>query len=149
MMRITTLLLVALAGCHASTQPEATTMEAKDPTTAPKTTTAAGSMVFGLGPGFELAPQATYSVTQKAGEVTIKATGESPTPGYEVKLVQSPLRIWPPQWYLARKRPEGTVLQVITPFEVTASFKSDDSIKSVRVSDAAGRHDINVEQAAP
>jgi hypothetical protein len=104
-------------------------------------------MVFGLGPGFELAPKATYSATQKAGEVTLTARGDNPTAGYEVKLVQSPLRIWPPQWMLARKHPEGMAAQVITPFEVTATFKSDDAIKALIVGDAAGRHEVPVEQA--
>jgi hypothetical protein len=136
-------LLFVQAGCaKKSEEPMAASNLASNPSSAP-----ASSMVFGLGPGFELAPKANYSAAQKAGEVTITARGENPTAGYEVKLVQSPLRIWPPQWMLARKHPEGMAAQVMTPFEVTATFKSDDPIKAVIVGDAAGRHEVPVEQA--
>ena len=141
-------LLFALAfgvvwpGCSAEKkQPatEATTMSADQPTSKP-------AMVFGLGPGFELSPRGNYSAKQEAGKVAITATGENPTPGYEVKLVQSPLRIWPPQWMLARKRPDGIAAQVVTPFSVTESFKSDDPVKAIIVTDATGRHEVPVEQ---
>ena len=103
--------------------------------------------ILGIPAGWELVPKATYSATQKSGEVTIKATGENPTAGCQTKLYQSPLRIWPPQWMLARKRPDGVAAQVITPFDVSASFKSTDPVKSVKVRDAAGDHDVTVEQA--
>ncbi len=141
-------LSIVLFGCHCSKKTETAMSPDKTPTSSPSTTKPTGSMVFGLGPGFELAPRAVYSATQKGGEVIIIAKGENPTPGFEMKLVQSPLRIWPPQWMLARKRPDGIVAQVITPFEVTGSFKSDDPINAVRISDAAGRHEIPVEQAS-
>ena len=140
------LAIIIMAGCHCDKKTTPTTeqpMQDEKPTSKPATGSA---MVFGLGPGFELAPRGTYSATQKAGEVTLTATGDNPTAGYEVKLVQSPLRIWPPQWMLARKRPEGMAAQVITPFSVSASFKSDDPIKAIVVGDAAGRHEVPVQQ---
>ena len=101
--------------------------------------------VVGLEPGWELAARGEYSAQQVGRVVTITAKGENPTAGYEVKLVQSPLRIWPPQWMLARKRPEWMVAQVITPFEVTASFESDERVRAVKVADAAGRQEVPVE----
>ena len=103
--------------------------------------------VFGLPAAWILAPQATYTAVQQAGEVTVTASGESPTAGYEVKLFQSPLRIWPPQWMLGHRKPEGMVAQVITPFEVTASFKAREPVTRVIISDAAGKHEVNVEQS--
>jgi len=142
---IVVLALASLIGCHCEKKTEKP-MSANNPTSNPSPAPGS-SLVFGLGPGFELAPKATYSAAQKSGEVTITARVENPTAGYEVKLVQSPLRIWPPQWMLARKRPEGAAAQVITPFEVSATFKSDDPVKSVIVGDAAGRHEVPVEQA--
>jgi hypothetical protein len=80
--------------------------------------------------------------------VTIKATGKHNTGGYETKLVQSPLRIYPPQWMLAHKPPppDAMVTQAITPFEVTTSFKADAPIAAIQVSDAAGKHSVKVEQ---
>src|SRR5688500_14384131 len=82
--------------------------------------------VLGLEPGWELVPGgAMFHATQKGGEVSITARGESPTAGYEVRLIPSPLRIWPPQYLLAHKKPDGVVAQVITPFHVTAVFKAE------------------------
>src|SRR5687767_4209386 len=67
----------------------------------------------GLEPGWELAPSATYAATQSGDVVTIRATGEHPSAGYETKLVQSMLRIWPPQWMLAVKKPDGAAATVM------------------------------------
>jgi hypothetical protein len=104
--------------------------------------------ILGLDEGWELAPGgSTYSASQTRGEVTIKAIGAHPTGGYETKLVMSPLRIYPPQWMLAVKKPSGPVTQVITPFEVAASFEAAEPIQSVHVSDAAGKHLVAVDQA--
>ena len=43
--------------------------------------------------------------------------------------------------------PGGMAAQVISPFEVTASFKAKDPIAKVIVTDAAGRHEVAVDQA--
>ena len=103
--------------------------------------------ILGLDPGWVLVNQAEYTASQAPNEeVTIRATGTHPSAGYETKFVVSPLRIYPPQWLLAMKRPEGAVAQVLTPFDVTASFKASHQISSLRVSDAMGPHDVHVEQ---
>jgi hypothetical protein len=103
--------------------------------------------VLGLPAGWEIAPRANYTARQAAGQVTVTAKGQNPTGGYEVKLVQSPLRIWPPQWILAHKKPDGMATQAITPFETSASFKSDRKVATVVVNDAEGRRLVNVAQA--
>ena len=130
-------------GARSTTSRMPATAPASNPAVATVPTTRG---VFGLPPGWELAPGATYSARQRGGEVTIKATGQHNTGGYQTRLVQSPLRIWPPQWMMAQKPPDGIVTQAITPFEATASFKADEPIAAVRISDAAGRHDVKVEQ---
>ena len=94
-----------------------------------------------------IVPKAEYTASQTPGEVIITARGSHPTGGYQTKLVQSPLRIWPPQYLLAMKKPDGPATQAITPFEVTASFKATDPIKVVVVTDGAGKHDVKVDQA--
>src|SRR5687767_12916028 len=66
-----------------------------------------GDRVAGLPAGWELAPRTKITGRQAAGEVTITASGDNPTGGYQNKLFQSPLRIWPPQFILARKKPDG------------------------------------------
>ena len=129
------LALIALAGCHAD-DPKPMAADANQP-----------KRVLGLEPGWELVPGgAKLHATQKGGEVSITARGESPTAGHEVKLVPSPLRIWPPQYLLAHKKPDGVVAQVITPYEVTATFKAEDAVKAVKVTDAAGGHSVPVER---
>ena len=101
----------------------------------------------GLDPGWVLANGAEYTASQSPNEeVTIRATGMSPTAGYETKFVVSPLRIYPPQWLLAVKRPEGPAAQVLTPFDVTTSFKASNQIATLRITDATGQHDVHVEQ---
>jgi hypothetical protein len=117
------------------------------PAKAAKADEPATRQVFGLPAGWELAPRANYTARQSPGQVTIRANGENPTGGYEVKLFESPLRIWPPQWMLAHKKPDGPATQAITPFEATASFKSDRKVATVVVNDAGGRRLVNVAQA--
>ena len=103
--------------------------------------------ILGLDPGWVLAQAAEYTASQSPNEeVTLRAAGTHPTAGYETKLVVSPLRIYPPQWMLAVKRPEGPVAQVLTPFDVTVSFKASNQIAKLRVTDASGQHDVHVEQ---
>jgi len=103
--------------------------------------------ILELEPGWELVPKAEYTASQTPGEVIIKARGEHPATNYEAKLVQSMLRIWPPQYLLARHKTGDMGGAAMTPFEVTASFKATDFVPQVRVTDAAGAHDIKVDQA--
>ena len=121
--------------------------ESATPATAVNDDKPATRQVLGLPAGWELAPRADYTAKQAGGQVTVTAKGESPTAGYQVKLFESPLRIWPPQWMLAHKKPDGMAAQVITPFEVSASFKSDRKVATVVVNDAAGRRTVSVAQA--
>jgi len=135
---VTLLSVIAISDCHEKSAPEPSA-EAKVMSEEPQRT-------VGLDPGWVLASAATYTASQTPGEVIIKARGENPTAGYEVKLVQSPLRIWPPQYMLASKKPDGMAAQVVTPFEVSASIKSTDPIHEIVVTDAAGRHEVKVAQ---
>jgi len=134
--------VVALAGssgCKSASKPAA-------PPPPPAENAPASQQVLGLPDGWELAPAATYSASQTADEVTLKARGEHPAANYEAKLFPSPLRIWPPQYLLGRHQTGEIGAQVITPFETSASFNSTDPVQQLRVSDAAGGHDIQVMQ---
>lgn len=94
----------------------------------------------------ELCKNAKYSAKQADGKVTIVAKGENPTSGYKVAFEQLPIDIFPPQHRLVCVKPGGIVLQVITPFEVTTSFKSKAAIKQIIVHDANGQHKVPVQQ---
>jgi hypothetical protein len=137
---IVLVVLSGLCGCKSQSDPEARTILADN---APPAT----NRVLGLPEGWELAPAAKYTASQTPGEVIIKASGQHPSSNYEAKLFMSPLRIWPPQYLLARHKTGDMGAQVITPFETTASFKSTDKVESVRVTDGAGAHDVPVDQA--
>jgi hypothetical protein len=102
---------------------------------------------LGVEPGWELMPAgATFSASQSGGQVTVRAGGENPTAGYVTKLTPSPLRIWPPQYLLVRHPPDGMAAQVITPYTVSANFNSTDRVATIIVTDAAGKHEVKVEQ---
>ena len=98
----------------------------------------------GLPAGWEQVPTAAYTAVRQGGEVQISAKGENPSAGYETKFMQSMLRIWPPQYVLIRKRPAGMAGQVVTPFEVTTSFKAAEPVAQVVVRDGMGRHEVKV-----
>ena len=89
-----------------------------------------------------------YGAEQAAGEVTIIARGSNPTAGYEVRFEQLPIEIFPPQFSLLCIPPSGVVAQVVTPFEVTASFHAKEPIKKVTVHDADGKNETPVRQGA-
>lgn len=142
------LMLLALAGCDCPMCKKAAETKPMNQSEPLADTPAPAPRIVGLDEGWELAAEgATYTASQTPADVIIKAAGEHPTGGYETKLVMSPLRIYPPQWMLAVKKPSGATAQVISPFEATATFKAKDVIQSVQVRDAGGKHTIAVEQA--
>ena len=151
---LSTPLLVGLAvaggcsNCIDTTKVESARVDAPGASASKPMSPAATRDVLGLPAGWELVPRALYAAGQSAGNVTITAKGQHNTGGLETRLFASPLRIDPPQWMLARKPPppDAMVTQAITPFEATASFKADGPVAAVRVSDAAGLHEVKVEQ---
>jgi hypothetical protein len=90
---------------------------------------------------------ATYSASQTPGDVIVRANGEFPASNYEAKLFTSPLRIWPPQYLLARRKTGDIGAAVITPFEAVESFKAKDVVRTIKVTDAGGGHEVPVDQA--
>jgi len=139
------LLAALLVGCQ-SLEEQMTKDDATPAGSKTGTSSTQPGRVMGLEPGWELAPSAKYAATQSNEEVTIRATGEHPSAGYETKLVQSPLRIWPPQWMLGIKKPDGPAATVMTPFEATASFKAKEPVQTVSVRDGEGLHKVSVTQ---
>src|SRR5688500_13524116 len=163
MHRRTFILLAALvpAGCNSDSgatrrPPNSTSTDITPsrtprdtPTTPPRNETPPSSTarpILGVPEGWTLVPTATYSAIQRDGEVTVTATGENPTGGYQTKLYTSPLRIYPPQFILAHKKPDGLATQAFVPFAVTASFKATDAVAAVIVTDGAGKHEVKVTQ---
>jgi hypothetical protein len=56
------------------------------------------------------------------------------------------IAIWPPQYRLMCKKPQGMVAQVLTPFTAYTSFEAKDPIKAVTITDRDGKKTISVIQ---
>jgi hypothetical protein len=89
----------------------------------------------------------TIRAQQVPGAILIFAEGDHPTAGYETKIVLNPQRIYPPQFTVVAKAPDGMAAQVITPFNVCVKWPHDhrQPIKTLVILDAAGRHEVEVE----
>ncbi|PRP96782.1 hypothetical protein ENSA5_35560 [Enhygromyxa salina] len=90
---------------------------------------------------------ASYRARQVGKMIVLFAVGDTPTPNYKVWLQAAPepgeARTYE-LWWLA---PEGPQIQLLTPFSVHSSFRTDRDLESVRVRDAAGTHEVAVEDA--
>jgi hypothetical protein len=93
------------------------------------------------GPGVELAQRSSIRAFRAGQYVLIVAEGEVPTPGYEVDIVQSPLRIFPQQYNLVRRERPGIWPQVVTPYRVAdvVVFPADQPVVTVHHADGADR----------
>jgi len=96
--------------------------------------------------GKELCQEAKYTAVQKGKIVTITAKGEHNTGGYRVAFEQAAITVFPPEFSFYHWRPTGIVAEVITPFTATTSFPSKKKVKSVKVTDGNGPHEIQVAQ---
>lgn len=94
--------------------------------------------------GWELAT-GEFRAHRSGNTVTISAVGQNNTAGYQVQLAREPMKIFPPQFALHRKRPAGFAAQVITPFSVCTSFKANTPVEFVTVRDSKGEHRVRVE----
>lgn len=94
----------------------------------------------------ELSTRTSIRVFYGEGHLLIVAEGELPSPGYDVMIEQSPIRIFPPQYNLQRCRKPGVFPQVITPFRVSATFRLDGPQEHVTVHHADGSDEVPVEE---
>ena len=81
-------------------------------------------------------------------KVFITAQGVHATSGYEVMFHASPIDVFPPQFSLWHLRPSGPVTDVLTPFTKFTVFESKETVKSVEIIDASGRHQVDVRPLA-
>ena len=102
-----------------------------------------------LGTGRELADRRTITAFRIADRVLLIATGELPSPGFRVDVVQSPLRIFPPQFELVRVPLPGFWPQVITPYRVAEIVRYPLGQDVVRVHHADGVDAVEIQQWGP
>ena len=98
------------------------------------------------GPGTELAQRCVIKAFRVGQYVLIVATGELPTPGYEVDIVPSLLRIFPQQFNLLRRERPGIWPQVVTPYRYgeVVLFPADQPVVTVHHAD--GHDDVTIEE---
>lgn len=77
--------------------------------------------------------------------VLIVAAGELPTPGFDVNIEQSPLKIFPPQFNLLQCPRPGIWPQVVTPYRHTESVPFPVDQDTVTVHHAEGSDQIGIE----
>ena len=102
----------------------------------------------GVPAGWKLG-DGTLSARQVGDVVTVTASGNHSSGGWQARLDPLPQEIHPPIFVLGVKPPDGPSIQVITPFTVRAEFKSGSPVKSVTVNTAKGAVQVAVEQAKP
>ena len=80
--------------------------------------------------------------------VLITARGDNPTPGYEIDIQQSLIKIFPPQYALVRRETTGIVPQVETPYRYAEVISYPKDPSTVRVHHADGFDDVEIQPAA-
>lgn len=93
----------------------------------------------------DLAERSSIRIFQCGGSILICAEGDLPSPGFEVKIEMSPLRIFPPQFNIVRCRLPGVFPQVITPYKVCRSFPLGDKVPEITVHHAEGSDQVATE----
>jgi hypothetical protein len=88
----------------------------------------------------------TYRAQKVPGSVVIFADGVHPTTGFRTFWHRDTPDVFPPTFSLWHIRPDGVVLQVLTPFAVSTSFQTTQELARVRVHDVNGAHLVEVEQ---
>lgn len=76
--------------------------------------------------------------------ISIFAQGSHPTSGYEVIFHKSPLEVYPPEFSLWHLKPTGQSQDVVTPFAKVTSFEAHGMVTRVRITDAAGVHEVPI-----
>lgn len=90
----------------------------------------------------------TYNAFQMVGTVVVIASGNHGTAGYKVRLRDTPIAVFPPEYELVHTMPSGPVAQVETFFAVYAAFPAPITVDRVVIHDSEGRHEIEVEQTS-
>ncbi|CAO5193513.1 conserved hypothetical protein [Frankia sp. AiPs1] len=91
-----------------------------------------------------LASRTSIRAFREGPYVLLVAEGELPTPGFNVDIVPSPLRIFPPQFELRRFAKPGIFPQHVTPYRYleVVRFPVDQPVITVEHADGADRVDI-------
>jgi hypothetical protein len=89
----------------------------------------------------------SYRARRVGDKIVLHASGDTPTPNYKTWL-RSALDKDVADYELWWMQPADTSIELTTPFSVHVSFRAGADAERVRVRDAAGVHDVEVEGTA-
>ncbi|MGH3887834.1 MAG: hypothetical protein ACRDSZ_14940 [Pseudonocardiaceae bacterium] len=94
----------------------------------------------------ELAQRTRIRAFRAQQYVLIIAEGELPTPGFDVNIAPSPLRVFPPQFNLLSCPPPGIRPQIVTPYRCAETVRFPADQPTVTVHHAAGTDQVDIEK---
>ena len=97
----------------------------------------------------ELAARSSLRAFRARDDVLIVAVGELPTPGYEVDVERSPIRVFPPQFNLWRCALPGVFPEVITPYTYAETVRYPSDQPQITVHHADGADEVPIEDCGP
>jgi hypothetical protein len=92
----------------------------------------------------KLAERSSIQAFRAGPYVLIVAEGKLPSPGYEIDIVQSPLRIYPPQYDLVARSLPGIYPQVVTPYLYGETVRYPEDQSTVTVHHAEGSDQVEI-----
>ena len=109
---------------------------------------AASLATFGLADddsaGWVRSQSGRYKAQQIGTTVVVVAFGSHPTAGFRTKLRRLPIEIFPPQFELLERQPDGLAAQAITSFAEIGHFAAASAVSAVVVHDGHGQHSVKV-----
>ncbi len=97
----------------------------------------------------KLAERSSIRAFRAGPYVLIVAEGKLPSPGYEVDIVQSRLRIYPPQYDLVARSLPGIHPQVVTPYLYGETVRFPQDRPVVTVHHAEGTDEVEIKDSGP
>jgi hypothetical protein len=81
------------------------------------------------------------------GDLWVVATGQIPTPCWDVRVDRSQLDIWPPQFAVVACPVGGLCPEVVTPYSAVGRFSLGSKPATIQVTDVDGSRDVSVDDA--
>lgn len=99
------------------------------------------------GPARDLAQRTRIRAFRADRYVLVVAEGNLPTPGFEVDITRSPMRIFPPRYDLVRRELPGVWPDVLTPFSYSELVVFPADQPAVTVHHADGQDEVGIEES--
>ncbi|WP_462188232.1 hypothetical protein, partial [Frankia sp. CcWB2] len=93
----------------------------------------------------ELASRTRISAFREGPYVLIVAEGDLPTPGFDVDIAESRVRIFPQQFDLERRARPGVFPQVVTPYRYAEMVRYPEDQPRITVHHADGTDQVDIE----